>query len=106
MTGRLRLLELIIWGLFGGLLAELAGLFEISRTAPDDRPYWVRSPFYWIVAAVKVLAGGIVVLAYDRSGMSLNAIVAMNVGASAPLALKTVSGAIPRRTTPDPSSVN
>jgi len=106
MTGRLCVLELIIWGLFGGLLAELAGLFEISRTAPADRPYWVGSPFYWIVAVVKVFAGGVVVLAYDRSGMSLNAIVAMNVGASAPLALKTVSGAIPRHTIPDPRSVN
>jgi hypothetical protein len=106
MTGRLCVLELIIWGLFGGLLAELAGLFEISRTAPADRPYWVGSPFYWIVAIGKVFAGGIVVLAYDRSGMSLSAIVAMNVGASAPLALKTVSGAIPRHTIPDPRSVN
>jgi len=106
MTGPMHLMEAIVWGLIGGFLAELAGMVEVSRTSPGDRPYWVRSPFYWIVVMAKVLAGGIVVLAYDRSGMSLNAIVAMNVGASAPLAWKTVSGALPRHTTPDPSSVN
>ena len=105
VTGVMHLMEVIGWGLFGGVLAELAGMVEVSRTS-GDRPYWVRSPFYWIVVMVKVLAGGIVVLAYDRSGMSLNPIVAINVGASAPLAWKTISGALPRRTAPDPSSVN
>ena len=53
------------------------------------------------------LFGGILALAYLRSGMQLNALLAINVGASAPLALRqAISNAPKYRPAPDPGTVD
>jgi hypothetical protein len=96
----MELAENIGWALLGGLVAELLGLFEIRRTLPGEWPHWLRSKGYWCITAGMVLAGAVVVLAYERSGMKLSALVAMNVGASAPLALRQLTSVVTRQPSP------
>lgn len=99
--------EAVGWALFGGLMAEFVGIFELRHRVSNDLPHWFRSTFYWLTVVGMVLAGGFLALAYLRSGMSLNALLAMNVGASAPLALRQVVSAAPSPPMPsDPRAVN
>lgn len=99
--------EVVGWALFGGLVAELLSVFELRHKVPADLPYWLRSKFYWGTVIGMILAGGILALAYLRSGMQLNALLAINVGASAPLALRqAISNAPKYRPAPDPGTVD
>jgi hypothetical protein len=77
-----------LYGALGGLLAELLGLFELRRQAPQDLPQWLKSPFYWSVTAVMICAGGLLVIVYLESDIQLKPILAVNVGASAPLVIR------------------
>jgi predicted cobalt transporter CbtA len=81
------LYEGFLWGVAGGIFAELLGWFKLRHQAADDLPIQMKTRYYWIVTAVMILAGGILVIAYLRSDVKVNAIMALNVGASAPLIL-------------------
>lgn len=87
--------EGFLWGVCGGILAELLGLFKIRQQSPATLPVWIKSPFYWIVTALMILAGGALVIIYLRSGVSIQAIVAVNLGASAPLLIGTLVAQTP-----------
>jgi hypothetical protein len=89
------LLEEFGWGLVGGLLAELLGLHKLRHTAPEDLPVWIKTKYYWTVTAAMILAGGISVVIYLRSDFKLNAIIAVNLGASAPLILGSLASQAP-----------
>jgi hypothetical protein len=85
-----------LFGLFGGVLAELLALFELRRHARQDLPHWLKSPFYWIITILMVLAGGGLVVAYIESDIAIKPILAINVGASAPLIIGTLVAKVPR----------
>lgn len=87
----MQILEIFLWGIFGGFLAELAGLFEIRRSAPQDLPLWMKSLTYWIITCLMILSGGLLVVLYVRSGASIDALVAVNIGASAPLVISRLT---------------
>jgi hypothetical protein len=74
-------------GVFGGLLAELLGLYKLRTQAPAAFPAYLCSPFYWIVTIGMILAGGGLVWLYHKSGLELKPIIAVNIGVSAPLIL-------------------
>lgn len=84
-----------LYGMLGGVLAELFGLFRLRQQAPKDLPIWLKSPFYWIVTLLMVLAGGGLVFVYLQSGVEMKAIVAVNIGASAPLIIGTLVAQTP-----------
>ena len=84
------MLEYFIYGIFGGLLAELLGLYKLRTQAPSAFPSYLRSKFYWLVTIAMILAGGVLVLIYNKSGLELKPIIAVNIGASAPLILGTL----------------
>ncbi len=72
-----------LYGIVGGVFAELLALFKLREQV--DLPSWLRSPFYWIVTVLMICAGGLLAMVYVDSGITLNALLAVNVGASAPL---------------------
>lgn len=72
------------WGVLGGFLAELLGLFQLRKQAPPEFP---RSRFYWFLTMGMILAGGALVVVYLESDMPLKPILAVNLGASAPLVI-------------------
>jgi hypothetical protein len=77
-----------LYGALGGLLAELLGLFELRRQAPQDLPRWLKSPFYWVITVLMICAGGLLVIVYLESDIPLKPILSVNVGASAPLLIR------------------
>jgi len=87
-------IETFIWGFFGGIGAELATLFGVRQQFPDRFPHWIRSRAYYAVALLMALVGGGIAIAYVRSGTSLSAILAIQVGASAPLFFRKASEVI------------
>jgi hypothetical protein len=90
------LIEGFIWGVVGGVLAELIGLFRLRTLSPQDFPDWLKTPFYRVITVVMILAGGILVVAYLRSDVKINAIIAINLGASAPLLLGSLVSQTPQ----------
>ncbi len=99
--------ETIGWALFGGFVAEFIGLFELRHKLTAELPYWLRSKFYWASVIGMVCVGGVLALAYLRSGIPLNALLAINIGASAPLALRQAISSAPRQMPPpDPAKID
>lgn len=84
------------WGFLGGFLAELLGLFRLRHTSPEDFPAWIATKYYWLVTVAMMLAGGFLVIAYLRSDVKINAIMAINLGASAPLLLGSLVSQAPQ----------
>jgi hypothetical protein len=86
---------LFAFGIFGGVLGEAAGIMAFQRVTVKQRPEWLRSWFFWLFVVFRVLCGGILVLAYLRSGVSLNAFLAIHIGASSPLIIRTLINEVP-----------
>jgi hypothetical protein len=89
------LLEGFLYGLLGGLLSEVLGLFRLRQQAPETLPVWLKSWFYWATTLLMMAAGGGLVDIYLRSGIAIQPILAVNVGASAPLLIGSVLGQAP-----------
>jgi hypothetical protein len=87
--------DVFIWGAIGGVGAEIAGLFELRHRAPRELPDYLKSWFYWGTTAVMVALGGGLASAYSSSGDSITAVLALNIGASAPLILRSLAATAP-----------
>ena len=87
-----------MYGIAGGALAELFGLFKLRHEAPSAFPLWIKSWFYWLVTIAMMLAGGVLVVIYLKSNIALQPIIAVNLGASAPLLIGTFATQAPRVT--------
>lgn len=90
-------------GVLGGLFAELLGWFEVRKLSPGRRPEFLKSKFYWILTAAMILAGGALVDVYLASDISFKPIIAVNIGASAPLIIGKLVAQAP---TVEPGTVN
>jgi len=99
--------ETFLWALFGGLGAEVNVVFALRHRGPKEYPYWLKSWTYYIVSAVMVIVGGLIAVAYAKSGTTLNAILAIQIGASAPLIFRKLSETIPEPPRPpDPTKID
>lgn len=76
--------EAFLYGLLGGFAAEILGLFKLRRAGA---PQYVRSIFYWVVTLAMIALGGGVAWLYIKSEIDLTPLLAVNVGAAAPLIL-------------------
>ena len=88
-------MEGFLYGLLGGLFSELLGLFRLRQQAVAALPEFLKSRFYWPVTMAMWIAGGGLVVVYVKSGISLNALLAVNVGASAPLIIGSLVSQAP-----------
>ena len=77
------------YGMLGGFFAVLLGLFQLRKQAPDVLPQFLKSWFYWTITLLMILAGGGLVVIYLKSDIPLKPILAVNIGASAPLLIGT-----------------
>ena len=86
----------MVWyGLFGAIGAELLPWY--ARRFEVDLPAHAKSWTYWIPTVLMVFSGGVLTNAYvDTASVTLNPILAINVGASAPLLWRGFVGAIPK----------
>ncbi|MCE5322247.1 hypothetical protein LLG46_02905 [bacterium] len=75
-------------GGFGGLLAGLVSIYEMGLLPKNQRP--IRDSLYWIsVLLIGPILGGALAGVYQASGMTLKPLVALNVGVTAPLVLRS-----------------
>ena len=94
----------IVLGACGGLLVKLAELAELRGVRKADRPS-LRDPIYWIPVALWPAAGALLVYAYTAEVPGMSRLLALNIGVSAPLIIRTMAGTLPTgRTVIDPGA--
>jgi len=76
----------------GGALVELAHWW---RLRPRKFPVYARSPRYWIITVLMVLSGGGLALLYYAPPAVFQSILALHIGASAPLLIHKIGGQLP-----------
>lgn len=88
-----------LWAVCGGLAAEALRWWRLLQNQRSgvtlNLPAYARSPFYWALTVLIVLAGGMLAVAYAASGEPLGPILAVNVGASAPLVIQGLAASAP-----------
>ena len=84
-----------LWGVAGGVIAELVRWYGIRDELHKGLPEWA-SRGYWVITTVMVLAGGFLVLMHQSSGVEMNPVLAVNVGASAPTILSVLLRGAPQ----------
>jgi hypothetical protein len=86
----------IVWGALGGVIAQGFSLAAYQTVARDQWPDYFRFKTYWIIAAFLVAAGAALSGAYADSFVDYNATLALQVGATAPLALEKLTLFLPK----------
>lgn len=87
----------VLFGLAGGCAAEALKWYRIREDLHSGVPAYAKNWLYWIVTGIMAVMGGLLVFAYQASDeVSLSPILALNIGASAPLILGTLAGQIPQ----------
>ena len=99
-------IELFLWGIFGGCAAQALLLFK-ARANFLGIGFWnfvrmIATNFGYLVPIfLMIMVGGIVVVAYHLSGFQLSPIIAIHLGASAPVFVGNFAA-----TAPEPARVD
>lgn len=88
-------MQIFLLGLFGGFAINALRLVDLSSVPRNERPATFSDPLYVLQFVLLPLLGGILAYVYNSSGTELTPILAVNIGASAPLILKSFASAIP-----------
>ena len=85
-----------LFAFFGGLAINFLSLTELRTISRPDRPEtfsdWIYSLWFFGVP----LLGSVLAYAYESSDVNLNPILSINIGASAPLILKSLAAVVPQ----------
>ena len=84
-----------VFGILGGLLINIVRLAELANTPRIQRPPTFSDPLYVFQFVALPLVGGALAYVYQAEGAVLKPLLAMNIGVSAPLILKTLAAAVP-----------
>ncbi len=85
-----------VFGTLGGLLINVVRLAELSRLPRIERPPTFSDPLWVFQFFALPLVGGVLAFVYHAEGVTLKPLLAMNIGVSAPLILKTAAAVIPK----------
>lgn len=82
---------------FQAVIASEAPPTLVTKGLPD----YAKDPWYWIVSTLVALSGGVLGLAYCCAGIEdMHPILAINIGASAPLILASIASNAPNLSPP------
>lgn len=90
------------FGTLGGFLINVVCLAELAALPRIERPPTFSDPLWVFQFFSLPIVGGILAFVYQADGVSLKPLLAMNIGVSAPLILKTLAAVVPK----DPGKVN
>ena len=88
-------LETFLWGFLGALGMELAGMYRQCRSG-KPLPSRYTSIVFWLIRGSVMACGGIVALAYLLGGLTINSMLAVNLGAATPLLLAELAQLTPK----------
>lgn len=81
--------EIFLWGFGGSIAVEIASLYRAMMSHPRV-PSRYRNPWFWLVRVLLAGVAGGLALAYEID----NRVLAINVGASAPLILQALAAGV------------
>lgn len=85
-------------GFAGGFAAEMVALYELRHNVTSELPHYIKSKFYWLISLVMMLIGAGLTCLYGIE--EVQGLLAVNIGASAPLILRTLSKNVPPKEPP------
>jgi hypothetical protein len=84
--------EFIGYGIAGGIIPEFIALYKLRQIKRSRRPEWITSVFYWVSTILMIGAGGGIVWFYmEVIQAQMSALVAIHLGATAPVILQAAS---------------
>ena len=87
----------ILCGIGGGIAVEALKWFRIREQLHNNLPQYAKKWPYWMVTVVMIGIGGLLAFAYQHSSdVELNPILAVNIGASAPLIVSALVSQAPQ----------
>lgn len=89
------LLSFFLLGVAGGFVVEFLGLFKLRKEDPEQWPKYLKRPIYWAISIGMMIVGGGLVILYMESDATVTPVLALNIGASAPLILQVLTAQAP-----------
>jgi hypothetical protein len=86
---------LILIAAGGGLALQLLNLLELPQLKKNDRPDF-KDWVYYIPYIVNPLLGAFITFVYLKTNTTLNPVLALHIGASAPVILRTMASTLPK----------
>jgi hypothetical protein len=87
-------MEAVLFAAFGALAVQALSLIEIRNIPKTERPDF-KDFFYWLPFIIAPLLGAGLAYAYASPDTALQPLLAINVGVSAPLILRTMANVNP-----------
>jgi hypothetical protein len=85
-------LSIFLVGCFGGFIAELLKWYGVKDSGAW--PTYLKSWLYWIITTLMILVGGVLAILYGITPR--NALLVVNIGASAPLIVASLARNMPK----------
>lgn len=90
------------YGFLGGAVAEFLGIYGFRHLVMREWPVYFRLPSYWVLTMLMIgLGAGLAAVYAQSAGVRLTPYLAGNIGASAPLILRSLT----RNTPPAPGTI-
>ncbi len=86
---------LILIAAGGGFALQLLNLLELSQLKKKDRPDF-KDWVYYIPYIVNPIIGAFITFVYLQANTTLNPVLALHIGASAPVFLRTMASTFPK----------
>lgn len=80
------LLEAFLWGFAGSVAVEIVNVYQVFQDEKVAMPSRYKSIWFWIIRGILAVIGGGLTMAYNIDAP----ILAINIGASAPLILQAL----------------
>ena len=84
-------------GLVGGCLPEAIAMYKLRAIDVKNWPSHYRLASFWVIQVLAIAVGGLLVVAYvEWSAAKLTWLIALNLGASAPISIEAIISAAPK----------
>ena len=84
-----------IFGCLGGIIVQFLGIWKLRTKNTKEWPIYYKTCSFWtIVLVMSLIGGGFAILQLDNLNIA-NKLLALQIGATAPLLIERITGAHP-----------